>query len=130
MKKFVSIVLLLCFSANIALAECDFKTGIKPVGDGTFNYTGECHRHVGDLVQDNKVKETQIADLFKAIELKDLAIKKADERTQLWMDTSSKMEDRINKADELQSKNHFIYFGLGIAAAALSVWGASQLIRR
>lgn len=130
MKKLISFMIMLCFMSNLAFAECDFKTGITPLGDGSFKYSGECHRKVGDLVQDNKTKETQIADLFKAIELKDLAIQKSDQRAQLWMDTSYKLEDRLNKIDSISSKNSILYFGLGMVFTGLAVWGAGQLVRK
>jgi len=130
MKKLISIFLLFCIFANMAFADCDFKTGITPLGDGTFKYSGECHRRVGDLMQDNKIKESQISDLSKAIELKDLAISKADQRTQLWMDTSYKLEDRLNKIDDLRSKNNWMYFGLGALTILGAGYLASQLVRR
>lgn len=130
MKKLISLVLLLCFMANVAMADCDFKTGITPMGDGTFRYSGECHRKVGDLVQDNTTKAVQITDLTKALELKDLALQKSDQRAQLWMDTSSKLEDRLSKIDELSSKNSILYFGLGVVVTGLAVWGAGQLVRK
>lgn len=130
MKKIASFILMLCFASNLAFAECDFSTGITPLGDGTFKYSGECHRKVGQLQQENKTKDAQLADLTKAIELKDLAISKADQRTQLWMDTSYKLEDRLNKIDELRSKNEVLYFALGVVFTGAAVWGASQLVRK
>lgn len=120
MKKAISILMLTCFLSNTAMAECDFSKGITPLADGGFRYTEECHRKVGTLVQDNQTKDRQLSDLTQAIQLKDLALQKSDARVALWMDTSFKMEDRLNKVDELRSKNEWLMFGLG----ALTVLGA------
>lgn len=130
MKNLVSFILMLCFLSNVAFAECDFSTGITPLGDGTFKYSGECHRKVGQLQEENKTKDAQLADLNKALELKDLAIQKADARTQMWMDTSLKLEADVNKIDDLRSKNEVLYFALGVVFTGAAVWGASQFVRK
>jgi hypothetical protein len=126
--KIVSVLILLSIFSNIAFADCDW-TKIKDNGDNTFTYSKELHLCVGSLVQDNKVKTEQLTKLNQALELKDLAITKSDQRVALWMDTSEKMQERISKAESLQSKNDFWYFGLGIASAVAAGWMASQLIR-
>lgn len=123
MKKLLSLILII---SNISYAECDFSTGIKKVDDG-YLYTTECHLKVGSLVKDNKNKDESIGQLNKAIDLKDLALTKADQRVQLWTDTSEKLETRVNTISELQNKNYFLYFGLGIVTTGLAVWGASKL---
>lgn len=125
MNKVISSLLLICFMSNAALADCDWSKIEKK--EKTYVYSEELHLCVGQLVQSNKTKDTQIADLTKAIQLKDLAIQKADERVALWMDTSFKMEDRLNKIDSLRSSNNTLYYGLGIATAILAVWAAGQL---
>lgn len=130
MKKLVSFILMLCFLSNVAFADCDFTTGITPLGDGTFKYSGECHRKVGQIVQDNKIKDAQITDLTQALTLKDLAITKADARAQMWMDTTLKLESNLSKIDDLRSKNEVIYFALGVVFTGAAVWGASQLVRK
>jgi len=119
MKKLISYLLMFCFVSNVAFADCDFKTGITPGPNKTFIYTEECHLKVGQLVQDNATKDRQIADLNGAIALKDLAIKDSDARVQLWSSTTANLEDRLQKVDNLQSKNEFLYFALG----ALTVIG-------
>ena len=116
MNKVISSLLLICFTSNIALADCDFKTGITPGPNKTFIYSEECHLKVGQLVQDNAVQLAQIADLNKAITLKDLAITTSDSRIALWSSTSDNLEQRLQRVDSMQSKNEFIYFGLGILA--------------
>lgn len=114
--------------STVTFADCDFST-IVPGPNHTFIYTQECHHKVGQLVQDNKAKDGQISDLLKAITLKDLAIGVADQRAQLWNDTATKLEDRLQKVDSLQSRNETVYFGLGILTTFAAAWVAGKLMR-
>lgn len=116
-RTIISILLSLSMLSNVAMAECDFSKGITPGPDKTFIYTEECHQKVG-------IMKKQIEDYKQVITLKDLAIQKADERTQLWMDTSFKLEDRIEKIDKLQKGNDWLYFTLG----ALTVIGTGMAL--
>lgn len=123
MKKLNSLLLLLLIP-SIALGECDFSTGITKLPEGNFQYTKECHIAVGNLVQSNATKDKQIADLNQAIDLKNLAISKSDERIVLWRDSTFKLEDRINTISSLQSSSNWLYFGLG----AITVMGAGFMV--
>jgi len=128
MKKMVSLLMLLTFIPSIALADtskCDW-TQIKNNGDGTYTYSKALYLCTGQLVLDNKTQATQITDLTKAIQLKDLALQNSDARVALWMNTSQQMEERIQKIDSLEKKNDFLYFGLG----ALAVIGAGFMTAR
>lgn len=127
MKHLVSLFLLFSFVSNVALADCDFKTGIIPLSDGSYKYSADCHLRVGQLVQDNAVKDHQISDLTKAVTLKDLALQKSDDRANLWMNTSGQLEDRLTKVDSLEKKNSVLYVSLGVLGTVLAVWAAGQL---
>lgn len=116
-----SIILLLLVS-QISYAECDFSTGITKNSDGNFVYNRDCHLRVGELVEENK-------NLKKSIELKDLAIQKQDERISLWMDTSNKLEQRVNTIEDLKSKNEFLYFGLGVLATVGTAFAVSRVVK-
>lgn len=127
-RKGISLLLLICVSVNSAWAECDFSLGVKSLPNGNYEYSKDCHVRVGQLVQSNDTKDRQIVDLNQAIQLKDLAIKRADERTALWMDTSFKLEERLNKVHDLQSRNQWLFFSLGVVTTALSVFVATKAI--
>lgn len=127
MKRLVSLFLLFSFVSNVALADCDFKTGITPLSDGSYKYSADCHLRVGQLVQDNAVKDQQISDLTKAVTLKDLVLQKSDDRANLWMNTSGQLEDRLTKVDSLEKKNSVLYVSLGVLGTVLAVWAAGQL---
>jgi len=130
MKKVIASVLIFSCLSSAAYADCDFSKGITPGPNHTFIYSEECHQKVGQLIQDNATKDKQIADYVQAINLKDLAITKADSRTQLWMDTSDKLTDRLTKVDELQKKNDWLYFGLGVLSTVAVGFMTARLIGR
>lgn len=131
MKKIVSSLLLFFLFSNTAFADCDFSTGIRPGPAGTheYIYSEECHQAVGKLVQDNKALTLQVGDLTKAISLKDLALTKADDRTQLWMNTSDKLIDRVDKIDQVEKHNEWLYFGLGVLTTFAAGYVAAQAFR-
>lgn len=113
----------------MSYASCDWSKGITPLPDGSFKYSSACHLAVGQLVQDNSVKDKQIVDLSKAIQLKDLAIQQSDARANLWMNTSATLEQRLQKVDSMEKTNSWVSFGLGALTVLGAGWMASQLIR-
>lgn len=112
-----------------AFADCDFSTGITKTEDG-YLYTKECHIKVGETVRDLEISLLQNKKLGEAITLKDLALSKANERADLWMNTSYKLEARVETMDSLYQRNKWLYFGLGILAASAAVYAAGQLNNR
>lgn len=122
MKKFTSFIVLLALIPNIVFADCDFSKVVSNP-DGTYTYSKELHICVGTMKQQNSNYVLAISDLKKSITLKDLALQQSDQRTQLWMDTSFKMEQREESIDSLRKKSDWLYFGLG----ALTIIGAGIL---
>lgn len=130
MKRLISLIVMLAFCSNIALADCDFSTGITANPDGSRTYTKECHIKVGQIKQDLDIANSQLTDYKKAIELKDLAITKSDQRADMWREATFKLEDRVSTIESLQGKNQFLYFGLGVVATIGAAWAASRLLQR
>lgn len=127
MKKFISFILFISLFSNIVLADtnCDWTT-IKTLPDGGFEYSPALNICVGQLVQTNQIQTQQIADLTKAIQLKDLALTNADARIQLWETSADNELDRLNKIQSDQKKSDWLMFGLG----ALTVLGAGYMAAR
>ena len=106
MKTLIFLMAFLSLISNIAFADCDWKSDITPGPNHTFIYSEACHLQVGQLVQDAKVKDQQIADLNKALQLKDLALTNADARTQLWMTSTQNEQDRMAKIESSQKQSY------------------------
>lgn len=130
MKKLIAALLLVVSFTNVASAACDFSTGITKNDNGSYTYTKECHVAVGEMKRDLDSATVQLGEYKKAIELKDLALSKSNANADLWMNTSFKLQDRMNAVDELKSKNQVLAFGLGILVTGLAVWGAGQLVHK
>lgn len=129
MRNILVALMITCMLPLQALADCDFSTGITKVEQG-YLYTKECHIKVGEMKRDLGIAQEQNKKLTQAITLKDLAITKADERAQLWQDTSFKLEARIETMDSIYKRNKWLYFGLGILATSAAVYAAGQLNHR
>jgi hypothetical protein len=127
MKKLMSIVLAASlFVSGTAMAECKWAEGIKKEADG-YLYSPECHARVGVVVKDNDDLKVEVTNLRKSIELKDLALVKADERVMLWRNESYEQFERLQKQSELANRNQYLWFALGIVVTGAAVWGAGQL---
>ncbi len=130
MKKFLIALIIVSLLPISSFAECDFTNG-KGVNkvEGGYLYSPECHVAVGQMKYDLGVKDLQLDKLTKALDLKDLAITKADQRADMWMNTAYKLEDRINAIDSMRQSNQYIVFGLGMLAMFAATYAASQLHR-
>ena len=129
MKLLITTILIFALTCQLAFADCDYSK-IKDNGDGTYTYSKELHICVGTMKRDLDAANTQIESYKKAITLKDLALVDSQKRTDLWMDTSFKLQDRMATIDKIENTNKIIYFGLGILVTGAAVYGASKLVRR
>lgn len=128
------IVFFTCFSillsSSTSHAGCDFSKDITENIDGSYTYSKECHVQVGKTIKKVSLLEDRIELLEKKIELKDLMIVRQEERVQLWMDTSMKLNDKIQTYDRLSSTDKWVSFGLGVGLTVLSVWAAGQIANK
>jgi len=127
MRKFIAIMLIVLSLPLSALAECDFKTGITKNDNNTYTYSRECHIKVGELRQDLDIANEQNLKFTKALELKDLALSKADQRADMWQQTAFKLEDRITTIDGMRTSNQWLMFGFGMVTMFAASYAASQL---
>lgn len=126
----VSSLTILAMVASVsAKADCDFSKGIEKLPDGRYAYTADCNRKVGKLQMDADDRKEQID--AKDVQLKDLGVQlDAQQKSrQIWMDTSTKLEDRVSQMEEMKSHNQWLFFGLGVVVTGAAVWGAGQLRR-
>lgn len=127
MKGFINFVLIISmFFSNVTFADCKWAEGVKKV-EGGYLYSNECHGRVGKMVQDLEDRETEVVNLRKGLELKDLVIQKADERIISWRNESYEQYDRLQKEIDHSRKNDMLWFALGIFVTGAAVWGAGHL---
>lgn len=127
MKKLINVfVCLAMLSSSSAFAECKWATGIKKT-EGGYLYSDECHGRVGLLVKDMDDLNKEVESLRKTIDLKNLALDKADERVMLWRKESYEQFQYLQAQQELARKNETLWFVLGIVVTGAAVWGAGQL---
>ena len=134
MKRLIS-----CMSVMVLLSSpsfaCNWKTDIQRQGS-SYVYTTSCHKLVGETVKKareleraNLERQQQAKKLTKTIELKDLALDKADLRIRNWRDETYNQHDRLLRQQKLAKYNDWLYFGSGVALTVLSVWAAGQISR-
>lgn len=129
MKKLLCSVLVLTLLSTQSFADCDWTKIVKN-SNNTFTYSEELHLCVGKLVQDSKVKDQQIADYQKAINLKDLALKDSDSRVTLWQHNADDNFDKLNKLESSQKSSDWTMFALGALTVISSGFLAARLINR
>lgn len=136
--KFLSLILAVSLLSSTAFATittlpdgtvCDWSKTVHNA-DGTVTYPASLHLCVGKVVQDDDVKTQQVADLNKAIDLYKLTIQTDEQRIQNWILTANQLGDRIQKIDELEKKNQWLYFGLGVAATVAAAYTANKVSGR
>jgi len=130
MKKLASLVIILILSSPILA--CDW-TKIQKQGE-KYLYPKSCHLEFGktlvqvkELKLANEVRKLQAEKLEKTIDLKDLALDKADMRTMRWRDESYNQHEKLLRYQTLSRKSNWLYVAGGFGLAILSVWAAGQV---
>lgn len=117
---------MLCLAlSSQAFAVCD-STDIKKNDDGSYNYGKDCHIEVGHVFKELEIRKQQIGEMKEALILKDSLTVKLEQRNQLWMDTSFKLNDKIQSYEKYRNDNQWITFGAGILTAVLAGWMVGQ----
>lgn len=127
MKKSILFLLILVSSLN-SFAVCD-NTDIKKNDDGSYTYGKECHLEVGRTFKELDIRKQQIGEMRDALILKDSLTAKLEERNQLWMDTSFKLNDKIQSYERYKSDNQWMIFGLGVLTTVLAGFALGQAAR-
>ena len=135
MKSLFIYITAIMFWMNSAMSACDWKS-VRKEGSN-YVYSVECHKEVGkiknkkeSLEKANVERKKQVEKLTKTVELKDLALEKADERSANWRKESYNQHDRLLKQKELSRYNDWWYFGGGIGLSILSIWAAGQIKKK
>lgn len=126
-----NILLALIFTLNqTAFAECpdvkEVKEGDKIECDGVF-LSPDAAKKI-DLQQvDLKYYKDLSNRLFERKELVDKEINVLDQRLKLYQDQSALLADKLTEKESTNKWERVVYFGLGVLATGLAVYGAKQL---
>lgn len=133
-----------------AVAACNWATGINELPNGNYSYSRDCHAEVGVIgkalantrlaLESRKVESdalrAEVTELTqantkvkKSIELKDLALNRADDIALKWRDETYNQHERLLKQEKLAQTKSWVYFGGGIGLTILSIWAAGQLVK-
>lgn len=142
-------LMVLLVSQN-ATAACDWSTGIKELPNGNYSYSRECHGEVGVIgkalkstrealearKEESEALRAEVTELStantkvkKSLELKDLALDRADTIALKWRDETYNQHERLLRQEKLAQSKSWLYFGGGIGLTILSVWAAGQISR-
>ena len=118
--------------SQTALASCNPSSNEHIYESTSYNppryvYSVDCHIDYGRLRQVEPLRQKQVKELKKSIEMKDLALKYSDERTENWKKTTYKLEDKLLKVERNNDRMKWVYFGLGIITTGAAVYAAGQL---
>lgn len=116
----------LIFSTTVQ-AECDPAKDIRKLDAQTYAYSVGCHIFVGETIEELGRLKTQNKSLYASIDFYQQALAKSEQRTQLWMDTTFKTQDQLNKFQSASELDGWVKFGLGVGVTVLSVWASGQL---
>lgn len=121
--------LLVCVISLQSFALCDSKDIIKNE-NGTYTYSRDCHLEVGKTFKELELRKQQIDELKASLILKDSLTVKLEQQSQLWMDTSFKLNDKIQKYEQYKSDNQWVTFGAGVLTTVLAAWAVGQAAGR
>jgi hypothetical protein len=115
------VVLLLTMDKTKA---CDWSS-IEKQGD-RFVYSKDCHLAVGTMVKNEKIQAERVDLLNKSLELKDLALDKADQRINNWRTEAYKQNEKLLDIQRKTKYNDYMVFGLGVVTAILTGYVFNQ----
>lgn len=127
MNKLICFLLTAVISTQ-SFALCDSKD-ITKNEDGTYTYSRDCHVEVGKTFKELEIRKQQVDELKASLILKDSLTIKLEQQTQIWMDTSFKLNDKIQKYEQYKSDNQWVTFGAGVLTAILAGWAVGQAAR-
>lgn len=129
MIKTVFLVLSLILNQT-AFAECidvqEVKAGDKIVCDGVL-LSPDAAKKIDTQQVDLKYYKDLSDKLLQRKDLTDKEVNVLDQRLKLYQDESSNLADKLSQRESTDKWERLMYFGLGVLATGLAVYGATQL---
>lgn len=127
----VLLVFFLMFNQTVFAADC--KDAVKLIKEGEkaectgFLFSPDAEKKASQAHDDVKYYKDLSELLRKRNQLTNEEIKVLDERLKLYQDQSHLLAEQLNKKEREDFWQKTIYFGMGILATSIAVYGASKL---
>jgi hypothetical protein len=122
-KKIVYLVTSL-FLATAQAIDCDYST-IKKLENGSYEYSKNCHIHIGQKLEELDLRQEQVKHLGLSTDYYKKAYEMQEDRVNSWMKTSLELDKELQAQKKFSDWEKAAYFGLGI----LVMYGAAQAAR-
>lgn len=129
--KFINFLVVVLFSINVSATEC--KEAVTLINEGQkaectgFLFSPDAEKKASQAYDDAKHYKELSELLHKRSELTNQEIKILDERLKLYQDQSHLLAQEVQKKEKEDFWQKTLYFGLGVLATGIAVYGAGQL---
>lgn len=130
--KYLSILLICIFSLNQSVwAKCPEDVQVLEKGqvancDGLL-FSPEASKKADEAIQDVKYYKSLTDKLGSRIEYSNKETDVLEKRLKLYMDQSNILAEQMVKKENEDKWQKVLYFGLGVLATGIAVYGASNL---
>lgn len=130
--RYISILILFVFNFNQSVwAKCPEDVQVLEKGqvancDGLL-FSPEASKKADEAIQDVKYYKSLTDKLGSRIEYSNKETDILEKRLKLYIDQSNILADQMVKKENEDKWQKVIYFGLGVIATGIAVYGASQL---
>jgi hypothetical protein len=129
--KLVNFLVVVLFSINVAATDC--KESVTLLNEGQkaectgFLFSPDAEKKASQAYDDAKYYKDLSDLLHKRNQLTNEEIKILDERLKLYQDQSHLLAQEVQKKEKEDFWQKTLYFGLGIMATSIAIYGAAQL---
>lgn len=131
--KLINFIVVVLFSINVLAADC--KEAVSLINEGQkaectgFLFSPEAEKKASQAYDDAKYYKDLSELLHKRNELTNKEIQILDERLKLYQDQSHLLAQEVQKKEKEDFWQKTLYFGLGIVATSIAIYGASELTK-
>jgi hypothetical protein len=99
--------------------ECN-TADLKHNADGTVLYTKDCHKRVGEVVEELELRKEQVKQLNLSVDFYKKGYDIQDQRAKDWMNTSIQLDKELQRQKTFSSLEKVGYFILGVVVVGVA----------
>lgn len=99
--------------------ECK-TSDLKHNADGTVLYTKDCHKRVGEIVEELELRQEQVKKLNLSVDFYKQGYDIQDQRAKDWMNTSIQLDKELQRQKTFSSLEKVGYFVLGVLVVGVA----------